>query len=223
MRLILFDIDGTLIRSGGAGKLAMESALAAAFGLAEVLDGVPYAGRTDRAIGHDLLALHGIDPLEHHRQNLHAAYLAVLPDSLARVPGTVLPGVRALLDALRGEPVAVGLITGNLRAGAEVKLRHFGLWDYFPFGGYGDAHLDRDGVARDALAAAESLHARPFDDIWVVGDTPLDVACARTIGAKSLAVATGWHTPEALAESRPDWLLADLADTESLLAAFRAR
>jgi len=225
MRVLLFDIDGTLIRSGGAGKLAMESALELAFGLTEFRDEVSYAGRTDRAIGHDLLTIHGIEASDDHRTRLHDAYLQVLPDALAQRPGCILPGVEALLQPLHSsEDVVIGLLTGNLRAGAEVKLRHFGLWNYFTFGGFGDAHHDRDDVAREAMRAAEVHLQRRIipEDVWIIGDTPLDISCARAVGAKALAVATGWNTLDELAACRPDWLLPDLSSTASLLAAWRS-
>jgi phosphoglycolate phosphatase-like HAD superfamily hydrolase len=212
MPTILFDIDGTLVRTGGAGKDAMEAALRAAFGVADIRDTVGYSGRTDRAIATDLLAAHAIDPTPANVTALQEAYLGHLPHSLSRRGGEVCPGVGELLAALRGT-TPVGLLTGNVRAGARHKLGHFGLWDYFPFGGFGDDHLDRDDVARAALAALRRHAGRPVDpaDVWVVGDTPLDVRCARAIGARAVAVATGWHSPGELAGCRPDVLLADLS------------
>src|SRR5262249_16733089 len=154
MRVLLFDIDGTLIRSGGAGKAAMEAALKSAFGVAEVRDRVAYSGRTDPGIVRELLDLHGIEPADENATRLEAAYLAQLPGMLKRIRGSVLPGID---EALRRERqgAVVGLLTGNIRAGAEIKLRHYGLWDYFPFGGFADDLLDRDDVARRALAEAE--------------------------------------------------------------------
>ncbi|HEY8505762.1 MAG TPA: HAD family hydrolase [Gemmataceae bacterium] len=223
MRVIFFDIDGTLIRSGGAGKAAMEAALRDAFGVREVRGDIPFSGRTDRAIGRDLLAAHGIEPTPENRARLEAAYLEHLPGSLARVAGCVLPGVAALMAELAArERMALGLLTGNVRRGARAKLSHYGLWDYFPFGGFGDRHFERDDVAREALSEAARHLGRPPDpsDVWVVGDTPLDVRCARAIGAKAVAVATGWHSPEELAAARPDWLLADFSDPAELLAAW---
>src|SRR5205085_6726418 len=118
------------------------------------------------------------------------------------------------------EDVAVGLLTGNIRAGARVKLGHFGLFDYFALGGFGDHHFDRDDVAREAW---DEIHRRfngrvAAERVWVIGDTPLDVRCARCIGAKAVAVATGWHSRDELAEHAPDLLLTDLSDPQPLLS-----
>ena len=220
MHVILFDIDGTLIRSGGAGKDAMEGALRAAFQLAEIKDEVPYSGRTDCAIARDLLRVHGIDTTADNQRKLQEAYLARLPESLKSRGGKVLPGVHDLLASLRQRSEAVvGLLTGNIRVGARTKLGHFGLWDFFaPCGGFGDGHFDRDDVARMALREVRSHTGRDVDpaDIWVIGDTPHDVKCARAIGAKAIAVATGWHPVAELSACGPDHCFADLADERVL-------
>jgi phosphoglycolate phosphatase-like HAD superfamily hydrolase len=220
MHTCLFDIDGTLLSSGGAGKAAMEAALATEFGVAAGTDGVPFTGRTDRAIVRDLFSRHGIDHSEGNRQRFLQAYLDHLPICLAGHAGQVLPGVAALLERLHGRAtVRVGLLTGNIREGANRKLGHFRLLHYFAFGGFGDEHFDRDDVARAALRALhEHLQAEPDPArIWVIGDTPLDVQCARAIGARAVAVATGRHTLAELAPSQPDLLLADLSDPMPLL------
>jgi phosphoglycolate phosphatase-like HAD superfamily hydrolase len=223
MHICLFDIDGTLLSSGGAGKAAMESALATEFGLASVQQGIPYSGRTDRAIGWDLLKLHGIEPSPATWQQLQDAYLRILPASLARYQGKVLPGIAGLLDHLGGrDDMVVGLLTGNIRKGARAKLAHFGLFDHFAFGGFGDDHFERDDVAREALAAARAYcDSVSCERIWVIGDTPLDVRCARAIGVRVAAVATGIHSLDELEAERPDLLLADLSDTRPLLAMWR--
>src|SRR5438552_3571279 len=149
----LFDIDGTLLASGGAGKAALESAFTEEFGIA--LRGyIPYAGRTDRAIMRDLFRLHELPETAENLHKLMAGYLRRLPDSLRQHDGRVLPGIQSLLVQLKGTPnVAVGLLTGNIRAGAQAKLGHFGLFEHFDFGGFGDHHFDRDDVAREAFSA----------------------------------------------------------------------
>jgi phosphoglycolate phosphatase-like HAD superfamily hydrolase len=219
MHVCLFDIDGTLIASGGAGKAALEAALIEEFGVTRIIDKLQLSGRTDRAIVADLFRLHVIDDTPENHRRLHDAYLRHLPRFLHA--GRVLPGIAELLAHLADrDDVAVGLLTGNVRAGARVKLGYFGLCDYFAFGGYGDHHLDRDDVAREALTEVR----RQFNGfvhperIWVVGDTPLDIRCARAIGARAVAVATGWHRVEELAEHVPDLLLTDLSDAEPLLS-----
>jgi phosphoglycolate phosphatase len=220
----LFDIDGTLLSSGGAGKYAMYAAIASEFGVAELHDGVPFTGRTDRAIGRDLFEKHGVhDSVENWRRFVRA-YLQHLPQSLHTRPGRVLPGVQSLLTALRGQTdVAIGLLTGNLRDGARTKLAYYGIDDFFDFGGFGDEHLDRNDVAREAI---DSLSAHTgvriaVQDVWVIGDTPLDILCARSVGARVLAVCTGLHSASELASEGPDLLLPDLSDASQLLTALR--
>jgi phosphoglycolate phosphatase-like HAD superfamily hydrolase len=220
MPVFLFDIDGTLVSSGGAGKAAMERALETAFGVRVGEHGIPFSGRTDRAIGGDLFRHHAVAESPENWQRFLADYLGHLPELLARHPGRIMPGIAGLLATLGARPdAAVGLLTGNIRAGAQIKLGHFGLFQHFAFGGFGDAHHHRDDVAREALAAVRGHLGDTVDvrEIWVIGDTPLDVRCARAIGARAAAVATGWHSLEELARSEPDLLLNDLSDPEPLL------
>jgi phosphoglycolate phosphatase len=218
MRVLLFDIDGTLIRSGGAGKAAMEAGLQSEFGVTQILDQVPYSGRTDTGIVRELLVVHGIEPTDPNVERLKSAYLSHLPEMLRRRGGTVLPGISNALQRERRGAV-VGLLTGNIRAGAQIKLGHFGLWDHFPFGGFADGVDDRDDVARRALAEAERHVDRVIDpnDVWVIGDTPLDVKCARAIGAKAVVVQTGWHHRDELVACCPDHLLPDFTYAGELL------
>ena len=213
MRIIFFDIDGTLLRSGGAGKAAMHTALTRGFGLDKVREDINFSGRTDPGIGYELMKLHDIEPSDDNLAAMQSLYLDTLAEQLPKHRSAhVLPGVRRLLDELAGlDDVTLALLTGNVERGARIKLEHFGLWDYFRFGGFGDGRLERDDVARAAIAEAEA-HLGHVDasKAWVIGDTPLDVRCARTVGAKVLAVATGWHNEKQLAECEPDLMLADL-------------
>jgi phosphoglycolate phosphatase-like HAD superfamily hydrolase len=221
MHVCLFDIDGTLIASGGAGKAALEAALADEFGINHLIEKLQLSGRTDRAIIADLFRLHVIDDTPENHERLRDAYLRHLPHYLASCAGRVLPGIAELLVHLaERDDVAMGLLTGNVRAGAQVKLGYFGLHHYFAFGGFGDHHLDRDDVAREALAEVQrQLNGSVNRErIWVVGDTPLDIRCARSIGVRAVAVATGWHSLDELAEHRPDLLLADLSNPTPLLS-----
>lgn len=220
MHVCLFDIDGTLLASGGAGKAAVETALCEEFQV-EIRGRVSYSGRTDRAIVRDLFEMHGVADNPANWQRLRDGYLRRLPDCLARHNGTILPGIQLLLDKLAEHPrVTLGLLTGNIRDGARIKLGHFGIDHHFAFGGYGDQHFDRDEVAREALAEAQRHMngAVGADRIWVIGDTPLDIRCARAIGARVAAVATGWHSLAELEAERPDLLFPHLEDAKALLA-----
>jgi phosphoglycolate phosphatase-like HAD superfamily hydrolase len=220
LHFCLFDIDGTLIASGGAGKAALERALADEFGIERITDDLTLSGRTDRAILADLIRLHDLDPAPSTTQRLTASYLRNLPASLASGQGRILPGILELLQALRKrDDVTLGLLTGNIPEGARIKLAHFGIWEYFGFGGYGDLHLDRDDVARAALQEVKSRHDGQvtLGRIWVIGDTPLDIRCARAIGARVAAVATGWHSLAELAAHEPDLLVDDFSDPHPLL------
>ena len=218
MQAILFDIDGTLILTGGAGQRAFAQTLADEFGVPEITSDIKFSGRSDRAIACDVMRAHGIEPSEANWQRFRTGYLSRLPAALRSGQGRVLPGVNALLDRLAMMPVQVGLLTGNIREGARHKLTHYQLWDRFAFGGFGDDHLDRKDIAGLALAAARERFAKNgeaakrLETIIVVGDTESDIRCARAIGARAVAVATGFASAEALAAERPDLLLESLEE-----------
>ena len=217
----LFDIDGTLLNTGGAGQRAMERALTAAFALTDLAHDIPAAGRTDRAITTDLFHHHGIADEPANWKRFLDAYLEQLPLTLAELDGQVLPGVFEVLEALAGRgDVALGLLTGNFRCGADLKLLHYKLDHHFEFGGFGDDCFDRDDVARVALDEACRHLDREYtpDHIWVIGDTPSDVKCARAIGAHAVAVATGIFSYEELEPAQPDHLFSDFSDPAQLLA-----
>jgi phosphoglycolate phosphatase-like HAD superfamily hydrolase len=217
--LILFDVDLTLIRTNLAGRAAMTEAFRGLFGVDDATAGISFDGRTDRAIFEEAIALHGLanGDLPAVYERVIRAYLEALPAALAARSGGVLPGVEALLDALRGR-AAVGLATGNMRLGAKAKLAHFGLWERFAAGGFGDdtpvrAHLVR--LAIENLAAAAGVDPDPGQAV-VIGDTPLDVEAARLAGARAMGVATGSYTVEGLRESRADFVVPDLATPGTL-------
>jgi phosphoglycolate phosphatase len=219
--LVLFDIDGTLILSGRAGIRGMNAAFLRLYGAAGALDDVPIAGRTDRAIVGDGLSAIGRAPTDDEIARLRDAYLEQLPVELpnpGREPSCVLPGVVELIEALSGvSNVHVGLLTGNFERGAEIKLTYFDLWRRFAFGAFGDHHLDRRALLPVAIdrALARGLAAAP-ERIVVIGDTPLDVDCARTHGARALAVATGQYQPDALEATGAHLVVPTLADTARL-------
>jgi len=219
MITLLFDIDGTLINTGGAGGAALLDAFRDAFGITQP-GKVPFSGRTDRGIGRSLFELHGIEDTSDNWELLRRGYVARLSDEMPRRQGTALPGIRPLIDHLAThDDVALGLLTGNVRDGARIKLRYFQLYEYFPFGGFGDEHHERNHVARAACEDARVHLGERFDpqQICVIGDTPLDIQCARAIQARVLAVATGIHPREELAAAAPDHLVDDLSDTAAIL------
>jgi phosphoglycolate phosphatase-like HAD superfamily hydrolase len=207
--LVLFDIDGTLVHTAGAGVRGMNAAFGVLHRAPEALDGIPIAGRTDRAIVSDAFRRLGVDPTDERITLLRDAYLTRLLEEMARPEGEgfgVLPGVRGLVDELsRRRATVVGLLTGNFVGGAAIKLGHFDLWDRFAFGAFGDRHLDRRDLVPLALAEArarglDATAARTF----VIGDTPLDVDCAHAHGAVAVAVATGNYGRDELARCGPE-------------------
>ena len=223
MHICFLDIDGTLVSTGGAGQAAFVVTLDKDFGIQNAKSsGVSFAGRSDRAIAADLLALHGLEPTPEVWQQFRAAYVRRLAEVLPVYQGRVLPGVVPLLDALaeRGD-TALGLITGNVRQAAEHKLRHYELWQWFPFGGFGDEHTDRNDIAAAALAAGRiHLNGTSHRELVVIGDTPNDIRCARSIGARSVAVPTGNTSIDALRAAGPDVLVETLEDLAPILALF---
>lgn len=214
IKLVLFDIDGTLIHSGGAGVKAFGRAFAEEFGIPNVAENVRFAGRTDTGLVRDVLVRHGITPAPEHFDRFFAAYIPRLTAIIPECEGGLCPGIHAFLRDLRQLPVppVLGLLTGNIRRGAEIKLRHHRLWDEFVTGAFADDHEDRDqiaAVARQRGAAHLRTDLRG-EEVLVIGDTPLDIRCGRAIGAKVLAVATGGSKWEELQPHRPDWLARDL-------------
>jgi len=148
------------------------------------------------------------------------SYFSLLPTSLREREGNILPGVRKLIEKLSSQDGAfLGLLTGNFAEGARLKLQHYGLHHHFRMGGFGDEHLDRDDVARQALVELKAhLPEVAPSDVWVIGDTPSDVKCGRAIGANTVAVATGMFELDQLASTKPDVLLSDLTQAAQWLA-----
>ena len=206
--LWLFDIDGTLVDTGGAGVRALHEAAEALFG--DSGPALDLAGSTDLAIARTLFD-HFNTPAEPDRVDLFfRAYLARLEWNLGLQPhtGTLLPGVSALLDHLARFPhITVGLLTGNIEGGALAKTRHYGIDRHFPFGAYGCDHADRNQLGPIALARAAAHSGRSFSpaDTLIIGDTPKDIACAKAIGARCLAVATGRFSTRELADAGADF------------------
>jgi phosphoglycolate phosphatase len=225
VRLFLFDIDGTLVTARGAGRAAIGRALASTYGVTGPIEAYDFRGKTDHRIVHDLMGAAGLD-----RDRIEAGLQACLSDYVAELEAvlgdgsrvTVLPGVTDLVRALAARDDAmVGLLTGNIEAGARVKLRPTGLWDLFQVGAFGSDHIDR---RRLPAVACERAHGRcgrrfAFEEVTIIGDTPLDVDCARACGAVAVAVATGFHPAEELKACAPDLFFTDLSDVPAVLAA----
>ena len=211
-KLWLFDIDGTLMDTGGAGLMALGDAAESVFGdRGPKLD---LRGATDTGILEGMYHHFQREAADELADRFFAAYLERLEFHLntGAFVSRVLPGVKELLDRVTAQPdVTVGLLTGNIQPGAWMKMRHFGLDGYFTFGAFGCDHADRDQLGPVALERAEAEAGRRFsaEEVILVGDTKKDIACARAIGARCLAVATG-HVPAS--ELGDAWrVLADLS------------
>jgi phosphoglycolate phosphatase len=215
--LVLFDIDGTLILTGGAGSRAMTRAFEEVFGVPQAFAGVPMAGRTDRAIFQEAAARAGLLLADEAADRFRRRYYACLREEIERPgPGKgVMPGAREVLDELSADPrVALALLTGNFAEAARIKLEYFALWRYFPWGVFGDEVVDRAALVPRALAEARAraLPVHSSRQVIIVGDTPHDVACARAAGARAVAVATGGFDEATLARAGADLVLTDLRD-----------
>ena len=213
--ILLFDVDGTLLSAAGAGRRALERAFEARCGTAAPLRDVRFNGMTDPGIVRAGLELLGRPAGSALVAAILDDYVPLLVDELTRADGfQVFAGVTALLDALAlSESIAVGLGTGNLRAGARLKLERAGLERYFTFGGFGSDHEHRPELLRiGASRGAATLSCTPADcRVVVIGDTPHDVTAARTIGAASLGVGTGGCAPDLMRAAGATWAFDDLA------------
>ncbi len=216
VRLVLFDIDGTLIRTGGAGVKAFGKVFATEFNATDGFERLKFAGRTDPAIVREFFLFHGIPVTRENFQRFFERYVFWLDNILHQGSVEVCPGVRGFIRQLQAltPPPVLGLLTGNIRLGAEIKLRQAGLWDLFAVGAFGDDHEDRARIAATARDRGGRLvgQALQGDQVLVIGDTSLDIACARAIGAKVLAVASGGASLEELQAHRPDWAVKSLLE-----------
>ena len=219
-RLLLFDIDGTLIHSGGAGVQALKSAFQERFGITDDLHGIEIAGMTDSGIVVSILNKHKIPATNENISGFLDSYVHFLSLELPRRKGKLLPGVLKLLEKLKARPhVVLGLLTGNVSRGARLKLEHYGVWHFFEFGAFADDHRDRNQLGRFARARAKEKHGREFaaSEIDVIGDTPRDIACGKALGARTVAVATGTWSRDELAKYHPNFLIDDLSDVETIV------
>jgi len=220
-RLVLFDIDGTLVRCGPTPRRVFKRALEQTFGTAGPIDEWIFDGKTDPLIVRELIEAAGVD----WDDRLAEMALKLYVEGLAReLPGEaakrILPGVVPLLEGLRERGALLGLLTGNVRDGARVKLESLGLWDYFPFGGFADDSHLRSEIATAAVRRAGGFAGREFsgNEIVIIGDTPHDMRCGRHLGARAVGVATGRSPVEELMDAGAGAALGNLSDTEQAVS-----
>jgi len=222
VKAVLFDIDGTILKSQGAGKRALEHAVTDLFGTTGAMDTVQFQGRTDPYIIHESLEPAGIARVEIARRmdEIKERYFSYLRRYIREVDVVLLPGIRDLLAVLGRESVIVtGLLTGNFVEGARIKLGVFDLFPLFQTGVFGDDTSVRNEMPAIARERIRALHgtAPDFGDMVVIGDTVHDVECGKRAGARTLAVGTGWTPADVLIAQGPDLYLDSLGDTRQAL------
>ena len=224
-KLLLFDIDQTILHSGGAGEKSLALAVCDRFGPGQDLGNVEIAGKTDIWIARKIFEARGIEPTPEDVRGLLDGYLYHLKTELARVQGRLLPGFPELLHALARMPnVVFGLLTGNLRSGARLKLGHYGVLEHFSLeeaavGAFADDSHDRNQLGHFAKRRALEAHGIDFppEDIYIIGDTPHDIACAKAIHARGVGVATGRYSRADLEAAGADFIFDDLSDVEGVI------
>ena len=226
-KILLFDIDGTLLLSGKAGYRALTQTFEELFGVACGFDHIPVAGMTDELILTAALERAGMAADRQTRARFHSRYCELFADEI-HFPGPrkgLMPGVEALLERLsRCDDIRCGLVTGNFARPAQIKLEHFDLWRFFHFGAYGDDAPARDELVPIAVerAGRAGVAVDRASDVVVIGDTPLDVQCAAAAGARAVAVATGSYGEAALRETGAHVVLADFSDTDQVIDLIKA-
>jgi len=226
MKLVLFDIDGTLLTTGAAGADAMRYAFADLCGIADGFAGIEMSGKTDAAILREALMHHQVDETAVSVDLFYERYIPHLRLTLQEPhrPRRLMPGFPALLEALAGQPdIVLGLLTGNFAMGAQLKLESFGIWHYFRLGAYGSDHVDRNALVPIAQQRTQALlgHTIPAQQTFVIGDTPRDIACAHAHGARAVAVATGNYPLAELRQYQPEHAFEDLADVPTIVQIFQ--
>ena len=222
MKLLLFDIDGTLLLSGGAGLRAMDQAFDQLYGIPNAFAGINLAGRTDTAILKNVMEKNGLPFSSAAMEGFKQIYYDRLRDEIyAPLDGKLLmPGIDALLRCIhKQKDIYLGLLTGNWQTSGFIKLAYFDIDHYFDIGAFADDSEYRDELLPFAIQRFEDKHNRKprADEVYVIGDTPADIQCARPHGAIAVAVAAAHFTAEQLREHKPDYLFEDLTDTETVL------
>ncbi|MFH1117790.1 MAG: HAD family hydrolase [Pseudomonadota bacterium] len=219
-KFILFDIDQTLIESGGGGLSAMTRAFEEITGIADGFNGISYGGKTDPQIIREALEAHGLSADDNILKRLIEVYLRHFPAEMAIKRGRVKPGVRKLVERIHQSGVLhLGLLTGNVEAGARIKLEHFGLYEYFLAGAFGSDGEDRNVLLPIAVRRFRQRTGIQVDhrDCIVVGDTPRDVECARAHGTPCIGTATGAYSQADLTMAGADLVVEDLTGTEAII------
>ena len=221
-RVAFFDIDGTLL-TGGPAKNAFCGAMIDTFGTVGNVEEVSFGGKTDPQIARELLVGidYSVDLIEERFPSLWHSYTERLADELTQCPMQVLPGVHELLNILkRMDDIGVGLLTGNIARGAQLKLDSAGLTEHFVLGSYGSDHEEREHLSRIALQRARDMWNPALcpENTVVIGDTPRDVDCGLAIGARTLAVATGSFSSSQLAKAGANRVVIDLTDTDEIVS-----
>lgn len=220
---LFFDIDGTLLLTGGAGQVAMTETMIEMFGVYD-LARLEVHGRTDFSIVTDLFDAHGIELTCEIRETFTESYHGRLPQAMNQPNGRLMPGVAGLLEVLatKAEQFRLGILTGNSKRASDIKLTHYGIHHYFEFGGYGQQYACRNEVAHEALRNCRTTYNDSVspESVWVVGDTVHDITCARSIGANVVVVETGTgNCRDQLESYEPDAVLKDLSDVKAFLEA----
>ncbi len=228
MKILLFDIDGTLISTGGAGYRAMTRAFESVFNIPDGLQGISLSGMTDRIIFKNACTARQIEWQKEQEDQFKSLYLKFLSEEIKKPNPKkyICPGIGELLPRLQEIPeVHLGLLTGNFARGAEIKLEAFDLYKFFDFGAYGDDNGDRNllfNYAVERLQQKTGIVPRG-DQVWIIGDTPRDIACARPHQAWSVAVATGVFSAAQLEAENPHFLFNDLSDSNAFLQIFNSK
>lgn len=225
-KLLLFDIDGTLIRSAGAGRAALERSFQIIYGIKDGFHDIHMMGRTDPGILKEAFMNHGLEWREDQVARFKEAYFQFLKEEIEvpREGKRTCPGIPTLLSLLRDRSdLILGLLTGNWRTSSLIKLRYFGLDGFFNIGAFGDDSSFREELVPIVLERIEKkLRVRlAKEGVYVIGDTPLDIQCAKPHGVRTVGVATGFHTIEQIAHEKPDFLFENFEDTEKVIEVFR--
>ena len=222
LKLLLFDIDGTLISTGGAGGRCLNRAFEQLYGFDNILEGVSLAGRTDDQILMEAYGRAGIPFSEEELSGFKPVYFDLLADEMGNgsAPKGAMPGIPELLEQLSGQNhVCLALLTGNWEQSGRIKIQYFNLDHYFPFGAFSDDSPERADlvpVAMNRFAAKYGINPAP-KDVYVIGDTPADIRCAKPHGVNSVAVAAAFHSMDDLRPHQPDILLEDLSDIKTVM------